>query len=44
MRTINEHDIRAILYGVSFLAGGGGGSLFDGLDMLDYNIKKRSSI
>ena len=44
MRTINEHDIRAILYGVSFLAGGGGGSLFDGLDMLDYNIKKRGSI
>lgn len=44
MRIINENDIRAILYGVTFLAGGGGGSLFDGLAMLDYNIQKRGSL
>lgn len=44
MRWIDENDIRAILYGVTFLAGGGGGSLFDGLDMLDYNIMKHGSI
>ena len=44
MRIINENNIRAILYGATFLAAGGGGSLFDGLDMLEYNIKKRGSI
>lgn len=44
MRVINEQDIRAILYGATFLGAGGGGSLFDGLVMLDDNIKKRGSV
>lgn len=44
MRIINEDDIRAVLYGVSFLGAGGGGSLSDGLTILDDNIKKYGSI
>lgn len=44
MRTINENDIRAILYGTCFLGAGGGGCLSDGLAILDDNIKKHGNL
>ncbi len=43
MRVLTEQNIREILIGVTFLAAGGGGSIHDGFEMLESNLKFRDN-